>query len=282
MSREIRKTNGIILNTGPTGSGKSTTLYAFLGIINKESRNIVTLEDPVEYSIDGVNQSQIKPEIGYDFANGLRSILRQDPNVIMVGEIRDGETAELAIHAALTGHLVFSTLHTNGALGAIPRLIDMGIEPFLISSSVNVVAAQRLVRRICSNCIEEVDVPDKIANMIRESIADISEEEVKKYELDLSEGLKFYEGKGCEKCVGTGLKGRIAIYEVVEIDEKIKEEIAEKKEIKLKDVIQRQGVVTMKQDGLLKVLKGVTTISEVERLTEGSMTIGGDVDDDRG
>lgn len=282
LSRKINEPNGIILITGPTGSGKSTTLYSFLNVINQDTRNIVTLEDPVEYSIEGVNQSQIKPEIGYDFANGLRSILRQDPNVIMVGEIRDGETAELAIHAALTGHLVFSTLHTNSAIGAVPRLVDMGIEPFLLSSSLKAVAAQRLVRKICASCKEEFSISDKVKNNLLEEIKNVPEEELKKYDLDISKGLKFYKGRGCEECGGTGLKGRLAIYECIEVNESIQEAINEGKEMKVDELAKSQGMITMKQDGILKALKGMTALSEVERVTEGSLTIGGDVDDDRG
>jgi type IV pilus assembly protein PilB len=282
LTRKINEPNGIILITGPTGSGKSTTLYSFLNVINQESRNIVTLEDPVEYSIEGVNQSQIRPEIGYDFANGLRSILRQDPNVIMVGEIRDGETAELAIHAALTGHLVFSTLHTNSAAGAMPRLADMGIEPFLIASSLKAVAAQRLVRRICPFCKEEYPISDKIKTRIMEIISNVPEKELKEYDLDISKGITFFKGKGCEECGGTGLKGRLAIYECIEVDEKVQEAINEGRELKTEELVKNQGMITMKQDGILKALKGLTVLSEVERVTEGSLSIGGDVDDDRG
>lgn len=281
FSREIRDPYGIILITGPTGSGKSTTLYGFLKILNQEERNIVTLEDPVEYYISGVNQSQVKPEIGYTFANGLRSILRQDPNVIMVGEIRDGETAELAIHAALTGHLVFSTLHTNNAIGAIPRLIDMGVEPFLLSSSIRAVAAQRLVRRICNNCKEEVMVSEKSMEKLKQEIAGISEEELKKYDINLSQKMKFFRGKGCEECGGTGYKGRIAIYEVFEVSEKIQSLIAEKdgNEVEVGAQAKKEGMISMRQEGLLKVIQGFTTISEVERVTKGSMSMGGEGDE---
>ncbi len=198
LRRKIMEPFGITLMTGPTGSGKSTTLYSFLQILNQDERNIITLEDPVEYSIGGINQSQVKPEIGYTFANGLRSILRQDPNVIMVGEIRDGETAELAIHSALTGHLVLSTLHTNSALGAIPRFIDMGVEPFLIASAVQVVAAQRLVRRICLDCREEMSVSPALKSKITKTIGNISLEELEKYGYDPKGGVHLYRGTGCE------------------------------------------------------------------------------------
>ncbi|EKE25769.1 MAG: hypothetical protein ACD_5C00037G0006 [uncultured bacterium] len=281
LVRNIMEPFGIILMTGPTGSGKSTTLYACLDILNKEERNIITLEDPVEYTIGGINQSQINPEIGYTFASGLRSILRQDPNVIMVGEIRDGETAELTIHAALTGHLVLSTLHTNSSIGAIPRLIDMGIESFLIASSLRVVGAQRLVRRICSECKHEVSITPRVLEFIKSQTDSLPADEIKKYGLDLTEGMHMYEGKGCDECGQTGYKGRIAIFEALEIDDKLKEIIAEKNgnETEVQKYAEKKGMLTIKQDGILKVLKGLTTLSEVERVTEGSKSVGGDVED---
>lgn len=284
LLKKIKKPYGIILITGPTGSGKSTSLYTFLKIINNVGINIVTLEDPVEYSMDGINQSQIKPEIGYTFANGLRSILRQDPNVIMVGEIRDTETAELAIHAALTGHLVFSTLHTNNALGAVPRLVDMGVEPFLISSSLKCLMAQRLVRRICPHCKREVKIPGAITEKIKEELANVSDEEKEKYGVFEKKGYKIYQGKGCEKCDNTGYMGRIAICEVVDIDDKFKNIISEEKgrELFLKKEAERRNLITMKQDGLLKVLAGITTLEEVMRITEGTLSVGGDIEDDKG
>lgn len=275
LLRKIREPYGIILMTGPTGSGKSTTLYSFLQVLNQEQRNIVTLEDPVEYSIAGVNQSQVNPEIGYTFASGLRSILRQDPNVIMVGEIRDSETAELAIHSALTGHLVLSTLHTNNSLGAIPRLIDMGIEPFLIASSVEAVAAQRLVRRICPECRREMEVTPKTKRMIEEVVATVPSEELKKYGYDPSEGIRLYEGAGCDACGNSGYKGRIAIYETFEVNEEVKRVIIDEQadEGKLSAEAARQGMLLMRQDGILKALRGITTITEVERVTEGGVMV---------
>jgi type IV pilus assembly protein PilB len=281
LIRNIKEPYGIILMTGPTGSGKSTTLYACLDILNKEERNIITLEDPVEYSIGGINQSQINPEIGYTFASGLRSILRQDPNVIMVGEIRDSETAELTIHAALTGHLVLSTLHTNSSIGAIPRLIDMGIESFLLSSSLRVVAAQRLVRRICTDCKHEAKATDSIVKYIKSQIENLPKEEVEKYGVDLSKGIHIFEGKGCEMCGNSGYKGRIAVFEALEIDKTMKEIISEKNgnEIDVQKYANEQGMIEMKQDGMLKVLLGLTTLAEVERVTEGSKNIGGEVED---
>ncbi|NTV40943.1 MAG: type II/IV secretion system protein [Candidatus Moranbacteria bacterium] len=281
LIKNIKEPFGIILITGPTGSGKSTTLYSCLETLNKEERNIITLEDPVEYSIAGINQSQINPDIGYTFASGLRSILRQDPNIIMVGEIRDSETAELTIHAALTGHLVLSTLHTNSSIGAIPRLIDMGVEAFLLSSSLRVVAAQRLVRRICEKCKQEVKISDKIRKYILDEIEGISPEDIARYEVNINEDFSLFEGKGCEDCGMSGYKGRIAIFEALEIDPNIKEIISERdaSEKDIRDYAKKQGMITIKQDGMLKAIAGKTTFSEIERVTEGSRSIGGDVDD---
>lgn len=275
LTRKIMEPYGIILMTGPTGSGKSTTLYGFLSILNKEERNIVTLEDPVEYFLDGINQSQVKPEIGYTFASGLRSILRQDPNVLMVGEIRDNETAELAIHAALTGHLVFSTLHTNDAIGAVPRLIDMGIEPFLLASSLQAVAAQRLVRRICEHCREQVSTPERVLSKIRDLLANVPSEEASRYHVTLGNDLQFFAGKGCSECNNSGYKGRIALHEVLEITDALRAVIAERKgsEVEVEAIAKKQGMTTMKQDGILKALRGDTTIAEVERVTEGALLV---------
>ncbi|HOW60912.1 MAG TPA: GspE/PulE family protein [Candidatus Moranbacteria bacterium] len=283
LIKNIKEPYGIILLTGPTGSGKSTTLYACLGVLNKEERNIITLEDPVEYSISGVNQSQINPEIGYTFASGLRSILRQDPNIIMVGEIRDSETAELSIHAALTGHLVLSTLHTNSSIGAIPRLVDMGIEPFLLSSSIKVVAAQRLVRRICLDCRQEIKLNSKIAEYINSQVGNLPKEEIEKYGVDLSKGVHIYKGKGCENCDNSGYKGRIAIFEAIEINDDIKEIISEKAgtEQEVQKYADEHGMIKIEQDGVLKILKGLTTVEEVQRVTEGSKSVGGEVEDDK-
>jgi len=275
LEKKIREPFGIILITGPTGSGKSTSLYSFLQILNKEDRNIITLEDPVEYYMDGINQSQVRPEIGYTFANGLRSVLRQDPNVIMVGEIRDGETAELAIHAALTGHLVLSTLHTNDAIGAIPRLVDMGIEPFLLSSSLQAVAAQRLVRRICEFCKEEQKVTDAQMERIATLFHTIPTGEIQAYELKENMTLTFSQGKGCGKCNNTGYKGRIALYETIEVNDAMHAIIADQRgnEGSIKEAALKQGMLSMKQDGILKVLKGITSLSEVERVTEGKILV---------
>ncbi len=274
LLKKIREPFGIILITGPTGSGKSTSLYSFLKILNQEERNIITLEDPVEYYIDGVNQSQIKPEIGYTFASGLRSILRQDPNVIMVGEIRDNETAELAIHAALTGHLVLSTLHTNSALGTIPRLIDMSVEPFLLASSIQAVAAQRLVRRICEECKEVMELSSQVVEDIRQELSSVPKEEFPKYDIDDNlDSILVYRGKGCEACNGTGYKGRVAIIEVIDVTDEIKAVITDKQgsEIEIEKILPNQKIVTMRQDGILKSMAGLTTLMEVERVTEGNI-----------
>lgn len=275
LENSIRQPFGIIFITGPTGAGKSTTLYAFLQILNKEERNIITLEDPIEYYIEGVNQSQIKPEIDYTFASGLRSILRQDPNVIMVGEVRDGETAELVIHAALTGHLVLSTLHTNDAVGAIPRLIDMGVEFFLLASSLQVVAAQRLVRCICENCRAEFALTEMQKKSIQELFDAIQPKEISSYGLDPKQPIIFYYGKGCDKCGQTGYHGRVAVYEVIEVDNELRAIISDHKanETEVRKAALRQGMMSMKQDGILKALKGITTLAEIERVTEGKILV---------
>lgn len=265
--KAIQIPHGILLVTGPTGSGKSTTLYSAISIINKESVNVVTLEDPVEYQMNGVNQSQVKPYIGYTFASGLRSILRQDPNVIMIGEIRDKETAEMAVQSALTGHLVLSTLHTNDAAGAIPRLIDMGVEPFLIGSSLHTVVAQRLVRKICPDCKKEIKMPEAVYEDIKQEFEKIPE----KYKTDLTVDLKdknMFSGAGCAKCNGTGYKGRFGIFELLPLSEPI-QQLAIKRSSSADILNQaiKEGMITMKQDGVLKVLRGQTTMEEVYRVT---------------
>jgi len=257
LEENIYKPYGVILATGPTGSGKSTTLYSILKKISNPQVNVITLEDPVEYEMPGVNQCQVKPKIGFSFAEGLRSVLRQDPNIIMVGEIRDAETAGLATHAALTGHLVLTTLHTNDAAGALPRLTNMGIEPFLITSSVNVIIGQRLVRLLCEKCKKEAHLPEPLLAQI--------DKEISKFHLQ--KPYKFYEPQGCNEC-NQGFSGRIGIYEVLAMSEKI-EELAIKRR-PASEIFQAaiaEGMVTMKQDGLIKVLKGITTVSEVFRVT---------------
>jgi len=261
----IKKTHGIFLITGPTGSGKSTTLYAILSILNTTSVNIVTLEDPVEYFIPGVNQSQINPDIGLTFAAGLRSILRQDPNVVMVGEIRDKETAELAVHAALTGHLVFSTLHTNNSIGAMPRMIDMGIEPFLLSASVNVVAAQRLVRKVCPNCKQETPLTPAFEQEIRKELVGIPPVYLEGVD---TKQLKLIKGVGCDKCGRTGYQGRMGIYEVLPVVTEVQDLVLSKAPAhKIYEFANKMGMITMKQDGIVKVIRGETTMEEIIRVT---------------
>jgi type IV pilus assembly protein PilB len=265
IKRNIKKTDGLFLVTGPTGSGKSTTLFSVLVVLNKEGVNIVTLEDPIEYFIKGINQSLVRPEIGFTFASGLRSLLRQDPDIIMVGEIRDNETAELSIHAGLTGHLVLSTLHTNNALGAIPRLLDMEVEPFLLASTLNTVVAQRLARKICPKCKTEEEVSPELLADIKKEIEALPEGDIKKLipDFDINK-MKFYKGKGCSYCGHKGYDGRIALAEVLDIDDGVREAIMDKKKVlTTEEVRASQGFVTMKQDGIIKALMGVTSIEEV-------------------
>ena len=255
----------MLLVTGPTGSGKSTTLFVALTQLNKPGVNIVTLEDPVEYILPGANQAQVNPEIGFTFASGLRSILRQDPNIILVGEIRDKETAELAVHSSLTGHLVFSTLHTNDAIGAIPRLIDMGVEPFLLVASINIIMAQRLVRTLCPDCKKETQVTKEVLELITRELEGVPKAELEGVGMDKP---KIFTSVGCKKCNNTGYKGRIGIYEAVEITKEMSELIlAKAAPHKLQETARVQGMVTVRQDGFIKVLSGVTTIEEVLRET---------------
>ena len=251
----IHKSYGILLVTGPTGSGKTTTLYSSLNVINTIDKNIITVEDPVEYRLKLIRQAQVNVKAGLTFSSGLRAILRQDPDVVMVGEIRDLETSEIAIQAALTGHLVFSTLHTNNAPGAVTRLVDMGVEPFLVSSSVLAVIGQRLVRKICPNCKEEYKPPEAL---LMQAGLDPKKKD-----------LKVYHGKGCKNCLSTGYKGRVCIFELLIPNDKIRSLIVQKTSM---DVIRREAVLagmhTMRDDGLLKVQQGITTIDEVIRATQ--------------
>jgi type IV pilus assembly protein PilB len=255
FERNILKPYGMVLVTGPTGSGKTNTLYSSVARLNQVDTNIMTAEDPVEFQLGGINQVQMKEQIGLNFAAALRAFLRQDPNIILVGEIRDFETAEIAVKAALTGHLVLSTLHTNDAPSTISRLMNMGIEPFLVATSVNLICAQRLVRRICSNCKEEVDVPPQVL-----LDAGFSEEELKT--------TKIYHGKGCNICNKGGYKGRTGLYEVMEINDELRELIlvgASALELKKKAV--EQGMLSLRRSGLVKIAAGMTTMDEVLRET---------------
>ncbi len=262
LENSIKQPFGMILLTGPTGSGKTTTLYAILNKLNRQEVNIVSLEDPVEYFIEGINQSQIRPEIEYTFASGLRHILRQDPDVIMVGEIRDEETAALAIHAALTGHILLSTLHTNDAIGVIPRLIDMGIGVFLLPTSLNLAIAQRLVRRLCPHCRKEVTAPPKISQLIEEELAKLDANQRKAF--PWRKPFKIYRAVGCKFCANKGTKGRIALYEMLAMTPQLEAIInKELSEAKIKEEARRQGMITMRQDGISKALQGLISFEEM-------------------
>ncbi len=275
IKRNIAKPHGMILVTGPTGSGKTTSLYTILNILNTPRVNISTVEDPIEYRMPHVNQSQVNAKIGFTFASGLRALLRQDPDIIMVGEIRDEETAEIAVHAAMTGHLVLSTLHTNDAITTLPRLSNMGIASFLVASTTNVIIAQRLVRKICTNCIQSY-------NLTRKNIEELKGQfdvdkilktlETNKVIMDAEKGidsLLFYRGKGCKQCDNTGYKGRIGIYETLEITEEMSELILKRASDKeLKAQAEKQGMVTMAEDGFIKAKNGITSIEEVMRVSK--------------
>ena len=267
VKKAIEKPYGLILSTGPTGSGKTTTLYAIIQLLNKEGVNIVTLEDPVEYFIDGINQSQVRPEIGYDFASGLRHVVRQDPNIIMVGEIRDEETAALATHAALTGHVVLSTLHTSNAAGVIPRLIDLGVKPYLIAPTLSIAMSQRLVRKLCPSCKKKIKPAKEIRDLILNEIENFPP--AIKEKMEIPKSLEIYEPQGCSKCGREGYFERVALFEILSMtDELANISLKEPSDTEISKEAKRQGMMTMKQDGILKVLAGVTTIEEVLRVAE--------------
>jgi len=268
LNDAIKRPHGIIIVCGPTGSGKTTTLYSALTIISTPGVNVSTIEDPVEYQIDGINQVQVNRQAGLTFPTALRSFLRQDPDIIMVGEIRDTETAELAINAALTGHLVFSTLHTNDASGAPPRLLDMGVEPFLLVSSLNCVVAQRVVRRVCPDCVKYVPISKEMATEFKQILGPVYGAIEEKWKKDGKE-LTVPQIVGCDKCGNTGYLGRIGIFEVMPISEKMGRMVVEKTPAsKLQELAMEEGMLTMKQDGYVKVLEGVTTREEVVRVAE--------------
>jgi len=272
--RNIKKPNGMILVTGPTGSGKTTTLYSIMNMLNTAEVNIATIEDPIEYRMPRINQSQVKPKIGYTFSSGLRSLVRQDPDIIMVGEIRDEETVEMAIHSALTGHLVLSTLHTMNAAGAPSRLVNMQAKPFLVASTLNIIIAQRLARKICSNCVEEYRL-DKTTIETLEKEYDMSSiiqilvrEKVIDKEKSLSE-IPFHRGKGCEHCNLQGYKGRVGLFEALENTEAIKDFIVSNTPAdKIHTKAAEDGMISMIQDGFIKAASGITTIDEILRVTK--------------
>lgn len=266
MERFTKLPNGIILVTGPTGSGKTNTLYSTLARLNQIGVNIMTFEDPVEYQMDGLNQSQVHPEIEYDFAKGLRTALRQDPDIIMVGEIRDQETIEIAVRAALTGHLVLSTIHTNSAVGTLTRITDMGVKPFLITSSIRGIISQRLVRKVCEYCKEEHAAEAEIVEDIKKELEGVSEKDL---DPKLLENVKLYKGKGCDKCNNLGYKGRTAVFEILEMDRDVAELVLKNSPDNLmEDKAKENGMLTLKQDGFIKALKGFTTLEEIYRIAQ--------------
>jgi len=263
--KELEKPNGMILTTGPTGSGKTTTLYAFLNYLNRSGVKIITLEDPEEYQVEGIIQTPMDKSSGMDFATGLRSILRQDPDIVMVGEIRDFETAETAAQAALTGHVVLSTLHTNDAAGAIPRLLDLGVKPVTIAPALTGLMAQRLLRRICVHCKESYQLNHEELQRVKLILSEISP----KSGVKAPEILKFYHSRGCQKCHNLGYKGRIGVFEVFVVDDKVQELIYKQASTpEIKKAATEQGMLTMQQDAILKALEGFTDLSEVWRVTE--------------
>jgi len=262
---EIKKPHGMILVTGPTGHGKTTTLYSILHILNTPKVNITTIEDPIEYEVGSINQTQVNTKAGVTFANGLRALLRQNPDIIMIGEIRDNETADIAVHSALTGHLVLSSLHTNDAPSAIPRLIDMGIMPFLLSSTLNLVIAQRLVRKICTSCVESYKLPVLQKTLITKQLALFGATAKNKTKLVPKEA---YRGKGCKVCEGTGFSGQIGLFEIMVVDDKIRSLITETLSANsIRKAAVAGGMVSMFEDGLEKVQRGLTTVDEILRVT---------------
>ncbi|OGH83756.1 MAG: hypothetical protein A2261_01200 [Candidatus Magasanikbacteria bacterium RIFOXYA2_FULL_44_8] len=267
LKREIERPNGMIITTGPTGSGKTTTLYAILRTLNKPGVKIVTMEDPVEIKMEGINQSQVDISKDYTFAKGLRSILRQDPDICMVGEIRDLESAEISIQAALTGHLLLSTIHTNSAAGTIPRFLSMGVKPFLLAPSLNAVIGQRLVRRVCEHCVEEEELTAEMLERVGKIIDTLPAEDKLRVKL---QPIQFYKGKGCTECSGLGYKGRIGIYEIFTMTKEIETVILSGKvsEYDVQALAVKDGMITMAQDGILKALDKITTVDEVFRVSE--------------
>ena len=270
--REIAKPNGLILLTGPTGSGKTTTLYSFLQKIYSTELKIITIEDPIEYHLAGITQTQTDDEKGYTFLEGLRSVLRQDPDVIMVGEIRDGETAKIAIESALTGHMVFSTLHTNNAAGVIPRLIDLGVNPKILVSALSLSIAQRLVRKLCKVCMKEIETGDKekkVITVIWENAKTHNKNLIDYGATDIANGIKLYGPVGCEACNNTGYKGRMGIFEAILNDAAIEAIIPNNpSEREIKEIAANQGILDMKEDGVVKILTGITSFDEVQSVVD--------------
>lgn len=269
LEEALSSPNGIIINTGPTGSGKTTTLYSCLMRLNKPEVNILTIEDPVEIQLDGLNQSQVHHDIDYDFSYGMRSALRQDPDIVMVGEIRDKETANTAIEASLTGHLVLSTLHTNSAVESITRIVNMGIAPYLLNSSVELIIAQRLVRKLCDKCKKAAKTGPQLLELVKKALSTLAVEG--EIDPELVKGLQFYEATGCNECNNVGYKGRIGLYEVFRINNELRRLIAENAStIDIQAAAQKGGMVTLEQAGIIKALQGITALEEVYRVARKS------------
>ncbi len=270
LNYNIQKPNGMIINTGPTGSGKSTTLFALLRKLISPEVKIITIEDPIEYHVDGITQTQVNKEKGYTFLSGLRAVLRQDPDVIMVGEIRDSETAKIAVNSALTGHLVLSTLHTNSAAGAFPRFLDLGIDPKILSTAINMIIAQRLVRRLCKVCKKPVDFSDKNKKIQEDKIKEIfSKIENKEKYLEKDKTYTIYEAKGCPACNNSGYKGRMAIVEGIVMNKELEDLLKERPtEREVKEIAKKQGILSLKEDGIIKVIMGQTSFEELNRVID--------------
>lgn len=265
LKESLAMPNGIILTSGPTGSGKTTTMYSALHILNKSEVNILTIEDPVEIQMDGLNQSQVHADINYTFANGLRTALRQDPNVIMVGEIRDRETIDIAIEASLTGHLVLSTIHTNSAVETLTRIDNMGVPPFLMTATINTIIAQRLVRRVCPNCKEVITIDPATLAMVKQAMAMLSKDAG--LDPQLAQNLTFYHGKGCEVCENVGYKGRVGLYEVLRMSNDIRRLVLNRAPaMDVEKAAITHGMISLEQAGILKALRGETTLEEVYRV----------------
>jgi type II secretory ATPase GspE/PulE/Tfp pilus assembly ATPase PilB-like protein len=270
LEREIKKPNGLILTTGPTGSGKTTTLYAFLKKIYTPDIKVITIENPIEYHLEGIVQTQAETEKGYTFAEGLRSALRQDPDVIMVGEIRDNETATTAVNAALTGHLVLSTLHTNNAAGSFPRLLDLGVNSKVISSALNISIAQRLVRKLCPTCKKEVPIDDANKKMVEKILSSVTDQSY----LENIQKEHSWTSVGCKECNNLGFKGRVGIFEAILVDDNIEQAVlSNPTERDVREAAKAQNLLTLAQDGMLKVLSGVTTLEELNRVVDLSSSL---------
>lgn len=264
IKKELTKKTGAIMTSGPTGAGKTTTLYAFVNHLNEPGNKIITIEDPIEYHVKNISQTQVDPKRGYTFANGLRSIVRQDPNIILVGEIRDAETAEIALHASLTGHLVLSTIHTNDAAGVVPRLVDLGIRPQIIAPAINVTIAQRLVRKLCPNCKQKIKASPEVLQKIKTALEPIKNKiDARFFEQDLD----IYQPNKCDQCNFSGYRGRVGVFEAFIVSKNIEELILTSPSMSsIKTMAINEGMITMMQDAYLKLIDGITSVEELERV----------------